>query len=152
MKVLTIAEYRIRPLLKYRESADGSLPNLFISKGSQITYTQKGGHYIATVPIIVTPKHPTHLYEATFYLFTFFITLFAYSRGALKRPGLIFGLFVIFVFGSRFFIEFIKENQVATELGKTLNNGQKLSIPFVLAGLIAVINAYLPKKRTRDFT
>lgn len=142
----TIAEYRIKPLLNYRESADGSLPNLYIAKESQIIYTKKGGHFYATVPIIVVPKHPTHLYEALFYLLTFFITMLAYSKGALKRPGVIFGIFTIMVFGSRFFIEIIKENQVIAEVGKTLNNGQKLSIPFVLAGLIAIINAYLPKK------
>lgn len=148
----TIAEFRVKPLLKYRESSDGSLPNLFISDDSLISYTKKGGHFFATIPITVTPKHPTHLYETLCYLFTFLITMFAYSRGALKRPGLIFGLFVFFVFGSRFLVEFIKENQVVAEVGKTLNNGQKLSIPFILAGLIAIVNAYLPKKRTKNLT
>ena len=145
----TIAEYRIKPLLKYRESADGSLPNLFMSDESQISYTKKDGHFFATVPITVIPKHPTHLYEALFYLITFFFTMFAYTRGALKRPGLIFGIFTVMVFGSRFFIEIIKENQVVAEVGKILNNGQKLSIPLVLAGLIAIVNAYLPKKKKK---
>lgn len=143
----TIAEYRIKPLLQYRETSDGSLPNLYIDDGAQMEYTLQGGFYQATIPVVVVPKHPTHIYEASAYLLTFFFLMFVYSRGGLKRPGLIFGLFVIFVFGSRFGIEFIKENQVATEVGKTLNNGQKLSIPFVIAGLIAVVNAYLPKKK-----
>ena len=142
----TIAEFRIKPLLQYRESSDGSLPNLYVDDNTIIKYTQDEGHFLATFPVKLVPKHPTHLYEASFYLFTFFILMLVYSRGGLKRPGLIFGLFVVMVFGSRFFIEFIKENQVATEVGKTLNNGQKLSIPFVLAGLIAIVNAYLPKK------
>lgn len=144
----TIAEFRVKQLLKYRESADGSLPNLYTAEKESFTYVKKGGHYYASIPVNVTPKHPTHLYEASFYLLTFFILMFVYSKGGLKRPGLIFGLFVIFIFGFRFFVEFIKENQVVTEVGKTLNNGQKLSIPFVLAGIIAVVNAYLPKKKS----
>lgn len=143
----TVVEYRIKPLLTYRKSADGSGSNLYINKDSDIKYAQKGGHYIAAIPITVIPKHPTHLYEATCYLLTFFLLMFVYSRGGLKRQGLIFGLFVICVFGSRFFIEIIKENQVASEVDMWLNKGQKLSIPFVLAGIIAIINAYLPKKK-----
>lgn len=147
----SLTEYRIRPLLAERVSSDGSLPNLYVEKDSKISYTQEKGHYLATVPLTVIPKHPTHLYEASFYLLAFLILFFVYKQGGLKRPGLIFGLFVILVFGSRFFIEIIKENQVATEVGKALNNGQKLSIPFVLAGLIAVVNAYLPKRKKTDF-
>ena len=146
----TIAEFRVKPLLKYREAADGSLPNLYVSDKSQVDYALVNGHYIAKVTVIMVPKHPTHLYEAMFYFFTFLITMFAYSRGALKRPGLIFGIFTVMVFGSRFFIEFIKENQVVAEVGKTLNNGQKLSIPFVIAGLIAITNAYLSKGNKKD--
>jgi len=150
----TIAEFRVKPLLKYRKSADGSVPNLYMTDDSQISYTQKEGHFYATLPITVIPKHPTHIYEALCYLFTFLLTMLAYSRGALKRPGLIFGIFAVMVFGSRFFIEIIKENQVVAEVGKTLNNGQKLSIPFVIAGLIAIVNAYLPKKnkQTKDLS
>ncbi len=143
----TIGEFRIKPLLQYRESTDGNVPNLYIEKNSTIQYAEKGGHFIATIPITVIPKHPTHLYEATCYLLTFFFLMFVYSHGGLKRRGLIFGLFVVCVFGSRFFIEIIKENQVASEVNMLLNKGQKLSIPFVLAGIIAIINAYLPKKK-----
>lgn len=144
----TIAEFRIRPLLNYRESQDGSLPNIYTDKDAKIIYTNANGHYTATIPLVVTPKHPTHIYEALCYLATFFLLMLVYKHGGLKRPGLIFGLFTICVFGSRFFIEIIKENQVATEVGMALNKGQKLSIPFVLAGIIAIINAYLPQKKT----
>jgi prolipoprotein diacylglyceryltransferase len=41
----------------------------------------------------------------------------------------------------RFFIEFIKEDQEAFEAGMTLNMGQWLSIPFVLAGICLVWRA-----------
>ena len=144
----TVAEYRIKPLLQYRTSKDGSLPNMYIKDGAKISYSKVRGHYVAQIPLTVIPKHPTHIYEALCYLATFFLLMFVYARGGLKRPGLIFGLFVIGVFGSRFLIENIKENQVATEVGMALNKGQKLSIPFILAGIIAIIKAYLPQKKS----
>ncbi len=38
------------------------------------------------------------------------------------------------IFGSRFFIEFLKEPQVGFESGMAINMGQILSIPFIIAG------------------
>lgn len=142
-----ISEYNIRPLLNYREANDGSAPNLYMLKEAKINITQEDGLYKASFPIIVVPKHPTHIYEATCYLLSFFLLMFIYERGGLKRHGLIFGVFLICIFGSRFFIEMIKENQVNAEVGKLLNNGQKLSIPFIIAGIYYIIRASLPSKK-----
>jgi prolipoprotein diacylglyceryltransferase len=52
-----------------------------------------------------------------------------------KRPGFMFGIFLIVVFGSRILIEFIKNHQVAFEDNMVLDMGQWLSIPFVIAGI-----------------
>jgi prolipoprotein diacylglyceryltransferase len=83
------------------------------------------------------PKHPTQIYEALAYLLVFILLYFIYKRNnGLFRSGLLFSLFMILVFTFRFFIEFIKNNQVAFESGMTLNMGQWLSIPFVLFGII----------------
>lgn len=81
-------------------------------------------------------KHPTQLYEALAYLFTFVLLMWLYYKhlNKLKR-GTLFGLFLIGIFGARFFIEFIKEPQVSFEQSMTLNMGQWLSIPFVIAGV-----------------
>lgn len=81
------------------------------------------------------PKHPTQIYEALCYLIIFLILSFIYIRknGSVK-DGALFGLFLILVFTSRFFIEFIKEDQVGFESGMNLNMGQWLSMPFVLTG------------------
>lgn len=81
-------------------------------------------------------KHPTQLYEALAYLFTFVFLMWLYYKhlNKLKR-GTLFGLFLIGIFGARFFIEFIKEPQVSFEQSMTLNMGQWLSIPFVIAGV-----------------
>lgn len=81
------------------------------------------------------PRHPSQIYEALAYLGTFVLLLFLYwKREAYKREGLLLGTFLIGVFGGRFLIEFLKENQEAFEDGMLLNMGQILSIPFVIWG------------------
>ncbi len=91
------------------------------------------------------PSHPTQIYEALSYLLIFFI-LFLYYRQKKDeiRDGLIFGVFLILLFAARFFIEFIKNDQVSFESGMFLNMGQWLSIPFILIGIGLII--YTRKK------
>lgn len=86
------------------------------------------------------PRHPAQLYESIAYFISFGIIYFIYlkKRETLKT-GFLFGLFLIFIFGFRFFVEFIKEDQSAFEAGMILNMGQILSIPFVLMGLYYLI-------------
>jgi len=81
-------------------------------------------------------KHPTQIYEALSYLFIFVLLYFIYNKkGTQIRQGLIFSIFLILLFTVRFFIEFIKNDQVGFEQGMSLNMGQWLSIPFILVGL-----------------
>ena len=58
-----------------------------------------------------------------------------FKKDAWKKEGLIFGVFMICVFGSRFFIEFLKNNQEEFEADMMLNMGQWLSVPFILIGI-----------------
>lgn len=90
----------------------------------------------------IFPKHPTQLYEALAYLILgiALLMLYRYRLGRLKR-GFLFGLFLTGLFGARFLIEFIKEPQVEFEQTMTLNMGQLLSIPFVIAGIILMIRS-----------
>lgn len=82
------------------------------------------------------PRHPTQIYEGLSYLLSFFILYKLYWKANGKpRPWMLFGLFLIFIFGTRFFIEFLKEPQVGFESGMFLNMGQWLSIPFILTGI-----------------
>ncbi len=82
------------------------------------------------------PRHPAQLYESIFYFISFFILYFVYSKTGKKiKQGYLFGLFLVLIFGFRFFVEFIKENQSPFEQYLFLNMGQLLSIPFVAAGL-----------------
>ena len=53
-----------------------------------------------------------------------------------------FGWWLIALFGVRFLVEFVKEEQVDFEKGMTLDMGQWLSIPFILLGVIMCILAY----------
>ena len=84
----------------------------------------------------------TQLYEAGAYLLLFILLMYMYwRRHAEQRPGLLLGVFFIGTFLSRFFIEFVKNDQVAFEAGMTFNMGQWLSIPFVAAGIWLVVRA-----------
>lgn len=81
------------------------------------------------------PRHPAQLYEAIAYVGIFILLWTIYHKKGNLKPGLMFGIFLITLFGARFGLEFFKENQEAFEDGMQYNMGQLLSIPFVLVGL-----------------
>lgn len=107
------------------------------------------------------PRHPAQLYEAIAYFIFFLGMIYLYKRGQIKQDekpktdfskaagkptatvsatsrhhrGFFFGLCLTEIFLFRFFIEFLKENQVNFEDGMTFNMGQWLSIPFIVIGV-----------------
>ena len=86
------------------------------------------------------PRHPTQIYEALCYLALFFFLYWYYwKHKGHPRPGTMFGYFLIVLFTTRFFIEFIKVPQVGFEENMTLNMGQWLSIPFILGGIALLV-------------
>jgi len=90
------------------------------------------------------PMHPTQIYEMLYCLITFAIMWWMYwKKEAYKRNGLLFGVFLIGVWGSRFVLEFIKINQEAFESNMVLNMGQWLSLPFIIWGIGLIIRANL---------
>jgi prolipoprotein diacylglyceryl transferase len=92
------------------------------------------------------PCHPTQLYEAGTYLLLGIALMILYWKKLDKMcRGSFVGIFLIVCFGSRFLIEFIKNDQVGFEAGMALNMGQLLSIPFVLLGIGFLIYAYKKK-------
>ena len=110
----------------------GNLMNSEIYGGSHYPAL---GFYLCTRQSSIT-MHPTQIYEAIYCLITFGVTYWLYwKREAHKRTGLIFGVFLIGIFLSRFFVEFIKNNQESFEEGMLLNMGQLLSIPFIIWGI-----------------
>ena len=95
--------------------------------------------FIFTLRGETVPKHPTQLYESFSYLLLFVILMLLYYKVLPKlKRGTLFGLFLIGLFSARFFIEYVKEPQVAFEQGMALNMGQLLSLPFIICGIILV--------------
>ncbi|NGF57077.1 prolipoprotein diacylglyceryl transferase [Parapusillimonas sp. SGNA-6] len=84
------------------------------------------------------PRHPGQLYEAVGYVILFVILWILYRKNQNPKPGLLFGIFLIGLFGIRFIVEFFKENQEAFEDNMLINMGQLLSVPFILAGIYLV--------------
>lgn len=98
-----------------------------------------------------SPMHPTQIYEAIMYLITFAVLGHMYWRtNAPQKRGVMFGVFLIMLFGARFIIESIKQPQEAWEADMLLNMGQILSLPFIIAGVIILI--YGLSKPARPYT
>jgi phosphatidylglycerol---prolipoprotein diacylglyceryl transferase len=96
----------------------------------------------------VAPKHPTQIYEALAYLAIFVLLYRLYwSKKGEHLQGLLISLLCILVFTARFFIEFLKEDQVAFEATMKINMGQLLSIPFILLGIAGLYYSLKNKKR-----
>ena len=86
------------------------------------------------------PHHPAQLYEALAYAVIFIFGLLLYKKHKAKiGTGLFMGYCLFTIFTFRFFVEFIKENQVAFEEGMTLIMGQWLSIPLIITGAYFMI-------------
>ncbi len=88
------------------------------------------------------PRHPAQLYEAVTYLLIFIIIFLIYRKNKEKvGTGFYFGFCLAAIFTFRFFIEFCKEVQVDFEQGMSLDMGQLLSIPFIIAGIWLMIRS-----------
>lgn len=86
------------------------------------------------------PRHPSQIYEALAYFLIFVYLFIYYKRNYNKlRNGFMFGMFLVLVFGFRFFVEFLKAPQVEFETQMLLNMGQILSIPFIVLGVYFLI-------------
>lgn len=102
------------------------------------------------------PCHPTQLYEAGCYLVLFALLMWMYwKRDAEERPWLLTGIFFVWVFGSRFLIEYVKNVQVSSEYEMIarygMNLGQMLSIPFILIGVVLIIIAMVRPRQHWKF-
>lgn len=92
------------------------------------------------------PKHPVQLYEAITYIILGIVLVWLYNRKLDKMYcGTFLGVFFIGCFGIRSLLEFIKDSKVTDVLGVTMKEGQFLSIPFIIAGILLLIYAYRKK-------
>jgi phosphatidylglycerol---prolipoprotein diacylglyceryl transferase len=83
------------------------------------------------------PRHPSQIYEALLEGLLAFVILYGLAeRGALRRPGVISGVFAIVYGAARTFGEFFREPDPRLEdLGRGLTMGMVLSLPLIVAGL-----------------
>jgi len=95
-----------------------------------------------------TLRHPAQLYESLVYFALYGFMLLYYfkiTKGNIPA-GRTIGILLTVIFTARFFIEFVKEVQVSSEVGMTLNIGQWLSIPFIVIGLGFLIYSFIKKE------
>ncbi len=102
---------------------------------------------------LLSAHHPTQIYEAAMYFFTLACLMYYYkSRISKDLPlsdNFLLGITLTMIFVFRFFIEFIKNDQVAFEQTMHLNMGQWLSIPFILFGLFLLYRHFVHFKPTQ---
>ena len=93
--------------------------------------------------------HPTQIYEMLYCITAFIVAKVMYVKYHLQsKIGLITGVSLLIFFGSRFALEFMKNPQVAEEVGMTFNIGQWLSVPLILLGLYLIFTS---NKRKEEF-
>jgi len=113
------------------------------AKALDYKYSQVDGSYMAVIKTLGIPRHPAQLYEAFSCIVIFLILYLIWNKHKKDLPeGRLLGLFLILIFGLRFFYEFLKENQVSWEDDLPLNMGQWLSIPLVLIGIWLFVRSY----------
>jgi phosphatidylglycerol:prolipoprotein diacylglycerol transferase len=92
-------------------------------------------------------RHPSQLYEAALEGLVLFIVLVIAIHGfkALKRPGIVTGIFVTGYGLSRILVEFFREPdaQLGYLAGNWLTMGMVLSTPMVALGIWAILRARL---------
>ena len=138
------AEQMLAQQMRYLNGFGNDEKNIIIGMNPP-QWQVDSGHQVATLAVLGMPRFPSQLVEASAYLLIFFLLLWMYQKGLWKREGLLFGMFLITVFGFRFFVEYMKVVQVEAEYGMSLNLGQQLSIPLVLIGLFFVARAFTQK-------
>ena len=101
-----------------------------------------------------TLRHPAQLYESLVYFALYGFMLIYYfkiTKGNIPA-GRTVGILLTVIFTARFFIEFVKEVQVSSEIGMTLNIGQWLSIPFIIIGLGFLLFSFIKKDNIPHYT
>lgn len=94
------------------------------------------------------PRHPAQLYEAIACVILCLLLFWMWTQRKTQTPqGSLLGIFLIWVFGLRFVIEFFKENQVAFENELPFNMGQILSVPAIILGIVFLAYAFKNKDK-----
>jgi prolipoprotein diacylglyceryltransferase len=114
--------------------------NLLVLEGTKSeVFSDEEGLY-SEIDVLGIPRHPTQLFEAFGYWIIFITLALLYLKTSVgEKRGFMLGVFLILLFGFRFFIEYFKEIQVSFEQTMSLNMGQWLSVPLVSIGILLVV-------------
>ncbi len=94
------------------------------------------------------PRHPSQLYEAFFEGLVLFLILWFYSR-KLRPLGAVSGLFLLLYGLFRCGLEFFREPDLQIGfLWGNLTEGQLLSLPMMLFGVMILVSAYRKKEKS----
>jgi prolipoprotein diacylglyceryl transferase len=133
---------RIRPVLNNR------LYRFFrpeVRLDYQVAKPDENG-FVAKIQVMGVARHPSQLYESISYALLFIFLMWLWVRHKQNLvPGRVFGIFLIWTFGMRFIIEFLKEPQEAFEASLPINMGQILSIPLIVAGVVILVLSFRKK-------
>jgi prolipoprotein diacylglyceryl transferase len=144
--VRNFAEYKLRDAILRIKYQNNIVHPEIDELEYKIEKSKRKYHLSSTVYGV--PRHPTQIYEAVSYFIIFLILLYLYQDKKLKfKEGFLFGVFMFTIFIARFIIEFLKENQEEFESSLPLNMGQILSIPFIIIGIIFIINKRAEKTK-----
>lgn len=142
MKLVNLITNNMRLNLDSRSKQD---KNIIIPENSYLIWDPQKPNR-AHIEVLGIPRHPTQIFEALAYLLIFIVLFSLFNKSSFgSKRGFLFGAFLVLLFGFRFFIEFLKENQVDAEAAYTYNIGQYLSIPMVLIGLFFMIRSKTAK-------
>lgn len=96
------------------------------------------------------PRHPSQLYEASLEGLLLLLVLgLCIRNGALRRPGVLTGVFGIGYGAARIFAEFFREPDPQLEqLSHGLTMGMVLSAPVLLAGAALIVHALYFRRAT----
>ena len=132
-----------------------ALPWGFLFEQAPVTLSNLGEIPSHLLPLLKqygnVPRHPAQIYEALVCLLVFVLLFWLYwKKNAESKPFFLTGLFMVLIFGFRFFIEFYKDVQVDFERTLSLDMGQWLSIPVVITGLCLIIYSVKKKKTSNS--
>jgi phosphatidylglycerol:prolipoprotein diacylglycerol transferase len=99
-----------------------------------VTFRNPDAYGLTGVPLDV-PLHPAQLYESATEALLFAFLYWRYGKP--HSPGLIIGLYLVFSSITRFFIEFERFHEQATQLGLSIT--QWIAIGLAIAGGILLI-------------
>ena len=123
----------------------------FVRHDAYRAWVEHNGDVPTEIIETIPARHPAQLYEALCYIAIFAIVMYLYFRKDMgrRRPGVLISIALMSIFTMRFFIEFLKERQVDFEEGMSLDMGQLLSIPFIVLGIVILVNA-LRRSEVKD--